>query len=75
MIRSSLFDYSDACILVKGTITVPNTTAAGAAVNNTNRKVAFKNCAPFRRWITEIKNTQVDYAEDIDVVMPTYDLI
>ena len=49
MIRSSLFDYSDAYILVKGTITVPNTTAAGAAVNNTNRKVAFKNCAPFRR--------------------------
>ena len=75
MIRSSLLDYSDAYILVKGTITVPNTTAAGAAVNNTNRKVAFKNCAPFRRRITEIKNTQVDYAEDIDVVMPTYDLI
>ena len=75
LIRSNLRDYSDAYILVKGTITVPNTTAAGAAVNNTNRKVAFKNCAPFRRRITEIKNTQVDYAEDIDVVMPTYDLI
>ena len=75
MIVSSLFDYSDAFILVKGTITVPNTTAAGAAVNYTNRKVAFKNCAPFRRWIIETNNIQVDYAEDIDIVMPTYDLI
>ena len=47
MIRSSLCDYSDAYILVKGTITVPNMVAAGAAVNNTNKKVKFKNCAPF----------------------------
>ena len=42
-IRSSLCNYSDAYILVKGTITVPNTAAAGAAVNNTNKKVIFKN--------------------------------
>ena len=46
-IRSSLCNYSDAYILVKGTITVPNTAAAGAAVNNTNKKVIFKNWAPF----------------------------
>ena len=38
MIRSSLCDYSVACILVKGTITVSNITNDGAAVNNTNRK-------------------------------------
>ena len=38
MIRSNLFDYSDTYILVKGTITVPNTVVAGAAVNNTNKK-------------------------------------
>ena len=38
MIRSNLSDYSDPCILVKETITVPNTAAAGAAVNNTNKK-------------------------------------
>ena len=37
MIRSCLCDYSDAYILVKGTITVPDTSAAGAAVNNTNK--------------------------------------
>ena len=29
MIRSSLYDYSDAYMLVKGTITVPNTEVAG----------------------------------------------
>ena len=54
---SFLCDYSDAYILVKGTITVPKTTAAGAAVNNTNKEVIFKNCAPFTNCITEINNT------------------
>ena len=63
LIRSNLRDYSDAYILVKGTITVPNTEAAGAAVNNTNRKVIFKNCTPFTDCITEIYNTQVDDAQ------------
>ena len=38
MLKSSLCDYSDACILVKGTITVNNTAAALAAANNTNKK-------------------------------------
>ena len=43
MLRSSLCDYSDAYILVKGNITVNNTAAAGAAAaNNTNKKVIFK---------------------------------
>ena len=63
LIRSNLRDYSDAYIFVKGTITVPNTEAAGAAVNNTNRKVIFKNCTPFTDCITEIYNTQVDDAQ------------
>ena len=47
VIRSNLCDYSDAYIHVKGTIIVPNTAAADASVNNTNKKVIFKNCAPF----------------------------
>ena len=46
-LRSSLCDYSDAYILVKGKISVNNTTAADADANNTNKKVIFKNCAPF----------------------------
>ena len=62
MIRSNLWDYSDACILVKITITVLNTTAASATVNNTNKKVIFKSCDPVTHSITEINNTQVDDA-------------
>ena len=42
MLKSSLCDYSDAYILVKGTISANNTTADGAAANNTNKKVIFK---------------------------------
>ena len=75
MLKSSLCDYSDAYILVKGTITVNNTAAADANANNTNKKVIFKNCAPFTDCISEINNTQVDNAKDIDIVMPMYDLI
>ena len=62
MIRSNLCDYSGAYILVRGIITVPNTAAAYAAVNKTNKKVIFKICAPFTDLITEINNTQVDDA-------------
>ena len=69
-IRLSLCDYSDAYILVKGTITVPNMAAAGAAVNNTNKKVIFKNCAHFTACITDVINAQVDDAQKIVVVMP-----
>ena len=39
MLRSSLCDYSDACILVKGNITVNNIAAEDAAANNTNKKI------------------------------------
>ena len=75
MLKSSLCDYSDAYIFVKGTISANNTAAAGAAANNINRKVIFKNCAPFTNCISEINNTQVDNAKDIDIVMPMYNLI
>ena len=75
MLKSSLCDYSDTYILVKGTISVNNTAAQGAAVNNTNKKVMFKNCAPFTNCTSEINNTQIDNAKDIDIVMPMYNLI
>ena len=74
MLRSSLCDYSDAYILVKGNITVNNTAADGAAANNTNKKVIFKNCAPFTDCISKINNTQVDNAKDIDIVIPMHNL-
>ena len=75
MLKSSLCDYSDAYILVKGTVTVNNTAVADADANNTNKKVIFKNCALFTNCITEINNTQVGNAKDIDIVMPMYNLI
>ena len=75
MLKSSLCDYSDAYILVKGTISVNNTAGAGANANNTNKKVMFKNCAPFTNCISEINNMQIDNAKDIDIVMPMYNLI
>ena len=75
MLRSSLRDYSNAYIFVKETISVNNTSAQGVAANNTNKKVIFKNCAPFTNCISEINNTQIDNAKDIDIVMPMYNLI
>ena len=75
MLRSSLCDYSDAYILVKVNISVNNAAGAGAAANNTNKKVIFKNCAPFINCISKINNAQTDYAEHIDIVMPMYNLI
>ena len=74
MLRSSLCDYSDAYRLVKGNITVHNTAAEGAAANNTNKKVIFKNCAPFTDCISKINNTQVYNVKDIHIVMPMYNL-
>ena len=58
MLRSTLCDYSDACILVTGTIIV---TKAGTAVapNNRNKRVIFKNCAPFADYISQINNTEI----------------
>ena len=75
MLKSSLCDYSDVYILVKGTISVNNTAAAGADANNTNKKVIFKSCAPFTNCISKINNTQIDNAKDIDIVMSMYNLM
>ena len=76
MLRSCLCDYSDASILVRGTIT---TTAEGAdddtkRTNEGNKGVMFKNCAPFIGRTSEINNNQIDYAKDLDDVMSMYDL-
>ena len=75
MLKCRLCYYSDAYILVKRTITVNNTAAPDANANNTNKKVIFKNCAPFANCISEINNTKVFNAKDLDIVMPMYNLI
>ena len=61
--KSSLCDYGDACILVKGIISVANTA---------DTEVILKNCVPITDYINKINNTQIDNARDIDVVMPMY---
>ena len=75
MIRPNLCDFSDACIHLKSTVTVPNTEAAAEPVNNTNKKVIFKNCAPYINCIKRINNTQADDAQDLDIVVRMYNLI
>ena len=52
-----LCDHSEAYILFKGITSVKNVAGAGAAVNNTNKVVTFKNYVPFTDCITEINYT------------------
>ena len=77
MLKSSLCDYGDAYILVKGKIKVTRAgdDAAARQADERDKSAAFKNCAPFTNCISKINNTQVDNAKDIDIVMPMYNLI
>ena len=77
MLRSSLCDYADAYILVKGTITITGEGDDDAAkqLDEINKCVIFRNCAPFTKCIGRINNTYIDTAQDIDIVMPMYNLI
>ena len=70
MLRSDLCDYSDAYIVVKGNIIVTNPDNGAYS-----KRLAFKNNAPFTSCIPKINNILPDNAEDLDVVMPTYNLI
>ena len=65
--KPNLFDYADAYILVDGTIRSPAT--------NADTKLALKNCAPFTKCNLDINDEHVDTAENLDIVMPTYNLI
>ena len=62
-------------IFVKGNIPLNNTAAADTDANNTNKKVIFKNYAPFTNCISKVNNTLVDNAKDIDIVMQMYNLM
>ena len=77
MLKSSLYDYSNAWILAK--IRVTNIRAwddAGARrADERNKGQIFKNCAPFTNCKSEINNTKIDNAKDIDIVIPMYNLI
>ena len=77
MLKYSLCDYNDAYIFIKGKITITGAGANAAArqADERDKSVAFKNCAPFTNFISEINNTQVDKAKDNDIVMPMNNLI
>ena len=77
ILRSNLCDYADACILVKGIITI---TGAGnddatKQADQRDKGVTFKICAPVTKCISRINNTDIDNAQDIDIVMPMYNLV
>ena len=77
MLRSSLCDYADPYILLKGTTTITRAgdNAAARRANQRNKGVLFKNCAPFIKCISKINDTETDNTQDIDIVMPLYNFI
>ena len=77
MLKSSLCDYSDPYILVKGKITITGAgdDAAARQADERGKDVAFKNCAPFTTCISNINDVEIDNCKDIDTVMAMYNLI
>ena len=78
MLRSNLCDYSDAYILVKGKIMVTAPRANNGLNNirdNKNRSLILKNNAPFVSCITRTNGELIEDADDLDIVMPMYNLL
>ena len=77
VLKSSLWAYSDSFILVKETIAITGERANAAVkkVDKINKGVIFKHCALFTNCISEINNTQINNAKDLDAVMLKYNLI
>ena len=77
MLRSKLCDYSDAYILVKGTITVtaPGVNNANNIRDKRNKPLILKNNVPFVSCITRINGELIEDADDLDIVMSMYNLL
>ena len=75
MLRSDLCDYADAYILVNGTITVTAAAGANNIRDKKNRKLILKDNAPFVSCITRINVELIEDADDLDIVMPMYNLL
>ena len=77
MLKSSLCDYSDAYILVKGKITITGAGADAAArqADERDKSVALKSYALFTSCKSDINNIEIDYCQDVDIVMLMYNLI
>ena len=65
VIKPNLCDYSDAYILVSGNI----------ENRANNASVVFKNCALFTKCITHINDEHLETAENLDIIMPMYNLL
>ena len=74
MLWSDLCDYYAAYIVVKGDIILTKTNGKGI-IDIRNRFLAFKNNVPFTNCILKINNLLIDNAEDLDIVMPMYNLL
>ena len=72
LLRSDLCDFSDAYIVVKGIVTV---SANERDRDEMNRQVILKNDAPFFSCISKINGVLVETAEDLEIVMPMYNLL
>ena len=66
VVTSSLSNYKDTYVLVRGNITI---------IEHKATQIKFKNCVPFTKCITKIDGTAIDDAEDLDLVIPIYNLI
>ena len=75
MLRSDLCDYFDAYIVVKGKITVTKGFNNNANNNAYDKKLALKNNVPFISCISKISGVLIENAEDLDIVMPMYNLL
>ena len=71
MLRSDLCNFNDAYIAVEGDITLDGDNDA----NKRNKNLSFKNKAPFINCISKINGLKIDNADDLDVVMPMYNLL
>ena len=77
MLRSNLCNFSDAYLFVKGSITITGDGDNNAArqADERDKGVTFKNSTPFIKCISWINKTEINNAQDIDIVMPMFKLI
>ena len=71
MLRSDLCNYSDAYIVFKGDITLTDVTL----IDVKNRLLALNNNALFTDCTLKINGVLIDSAENLDVVIPMYNLL
>ena len=71
MLRSDLCNFSDAYIFVEGDITFEGDNDA----NKQNKNLTFKNKASFINCISKINGVKIVNVEDLDVVIPMYNLL